>query len=214
MIKHSKCLYNGDIIGIEYIISAKDGKQINIPGRTEWLKEQGKKDKLFCTCGCGANLIVVAGDKGLRRQHFRIKKPGNRICTAVEESEESILSKVALKCWMCDKLNDEDIVANLPANMVTTTDRRYEYTFYSRSNSIGLVYWKYRLNILDDRLAILNEKNSNHVIFVLSGLNDGNTGQYPLFINKLQERQGYGLFLYLPSEEEKFDLALYENSEL
>lgn len=43
-----------------------NGHQINIPDRLKNLREKSRNNKLFCPCGCGANLILVAGDKNLR----------------------------------------------------------------------------------------------------------------------------------------------------
>ena len=51
---------------IESIYTVINGHQINIPDRLKNLREKSRNNKLFCPCGCGANLILVAGDKNLR----------------------------------------------------------------------------------------------------------------------------------------------------
>ena len=40
------------------------------PEKVEKLRELGRKGLLYCPCGCGSNLILVAGDKNLRERHI------------------------------------------------------------------------------------------------------------------------------------------------
>ena len=95
MIKRSVCIYNGKPIGIESIYTVIDGKQINIPEKLKWLSSKSKNHELFCPCGCRANLTLVAGQKMLRAQHFRINDAAaEKECTYVEETQESLDSKV------------------------------------------------------------------------------------------------------------------------
>ena len=85
------CICDDKQIGIESIYTFVDGKQINIPGKVEDLRKLGRERKLFCPCGCGNNLILVAGDKNLREQHFRIlSTEGAKECTANDEGLLSI----------------------------------------------------------------------------------------------------------------------------
>lgn len=70
MAQRTVALCNGEYIGIESIYTVVNGKQINIPHKLIDLREKSRNNKLFCPCGCGANLILVAGDKNLREQHF------------------------------------------------------------------------------------------------------------------------------------------------
>ena len=74
MAQRTVALYNGKYIGIESIFTVIDGKQINIPDKLKELRKKSQSNELFCPCGCGSNLILVAGDKNLREQHFRIKE--------------------------------------------------------------------------------------------------------------------------------------------
>ena len=80
MARRSVCLYDGKLLGIESIYTLSNGKQINIPKKTEEVRKLGREKKLFCPCGCGNNLTLVAGDRNLREQHFRMKK-GKRFIT-------------------------------------------------------------------------------------------------------------------------------------
>ena len=83
MAKRTVAFCKGRYIGIESIYTVVDGKQINIPDKLKELRDKGKNNELFCPCGCGTNLIVVAGDKNLKEQHFRIKdSKNNDNCTA------------------------------------------------------------------------------------------------------------------------------------
>lgn len=66
MAKRTVCLCEGKYIGIETIFTIIDGKQINIPDKLADLREKSRKNMLFCPCGCGANLILVASDQNLR----------------------------------------------------------------------------------------------------------------------------------------------------
>mgnify|MGYP003299418227 CR=1 FL=1 len=63
MARRSVCLYNGNLLGIESIYTLSNGKQINIPKKTEEVRKLGREKKLFCPCGCGNNLTLVAGDR-------------------------------------------------------------------------------------------------------------------------------------------------------
>ena len=208
MLRHSKCFYKDRLIGIESIFTAKDGKLINIPEYTEWLREQGRRGNLFCDCGCGATLILVAGDRQInadgekkgRRQHFRIKTRGHRECTSTEESEETLFAKITLKGWLCDKLSTDDVKMNVPINTVSESDRRYEYTLYDEKSHIGLLFWKNRKNILDERIKILEEGGDKKIICVVGAHNDVVTGQYQEYMIKVQKKQGYCLFINLPDD--------------
>lgn len=110
MALRTTCLCDGRIIGIESIFSVIGGKQINIPEKVEELRKRSRSNELFCACGCGANLVLVAGDRNLREQHFRIKDGQSETkCQYVSESETSIFSKIALKCWLDEKLDTPHI---------------------------------------------------------------------------------------------------------
>ena len=86
------CICDDKQIGIESIYTFVDGKQINIPGKVENLRKLGRERKLFCPCGCGNNLILVAGDKnqvGLCYWHHRGNIESEKIDTISELSKNS-----------------------------------------------------------------------------------------------------------------------------
>lgn len=137
MALRTVALYYGKEIGIETIYTVVNGRQINIPEKIEILREKGRKNELFCPCGCGSNLILVAGDKNLRAQHFRIKNNDkSKECRIYEEGKGSIDSKIVLKCWLDEKLHDEAIETRVPIHAVDDVNRKYEFTFFSRNKPV------------------------------------------------------------------------------
>ena len=209
MVQRSECLCNGQIIGIETIYTVINGKQINNPEKLAELREKSRNGELYCPCGCGANLILVAGDRHLREQHFRIKNAtDNNNCTAVTEGALSVFSKIVLKCWIDDKLKASDVRSRVPINLISDSDRKYEYTLLSREKSLAVCYSKNRINLLNEKFDILQENGKDiRIIYVVDIDNMGTNGQYPENNMKMQKRQGYCLFLKING----FD---YEKAEL
>ena len=120
MAQRTVCLCDGKYIGIETIYTVIDGKQINIPEKLKELRIKSQNNQLFCPCGCGANLILVAGDRNLREQHFRTKSgTDDNKCTAIKEGAVTIFSKIVLKCWLDDKIIVSDVECEVPLNDVT-----------------------------------------------------------------------------------------------
>jgi len=208
LAKRSKCLYDGNIIGIESIFTAINGKQINIPDKVEKLRELGRNGLLYCPCGCGSNLILVAGDKNLREQHFRSKNSGeNRFkCKVTHEGEESLNTKIALKCWVEDKLSKSNIQCEVPVKGISDIDRKYEYTVFEPETRIGIGYWRYRANITDEKISILNN-GASKVIYIVGDMNAGVVGQYPEFMMKVQKTQGFNLYISIGDKD-----SVYESS--
>lgn len=198
MIQRSVALYDGSYIGIESVYTVINGKQINIQSKVEEVRELGRANKLFCECGCGNNLALVAGERNLREQHFRIKRGSARKCecTALTEGQVSTDSRVVLKCWLEDKLNADDIETRVPIDVVEETKRKPEFTALSRSQKMGLRYWKTGANIIEDRLDVLHGNLSGiRVFYVVDESSRPVEGQYPETSMKIQERQGYCLLL-------------------
>jgi len=97
MAQRTVALCNGKYIGIETIYTVINGQQINIPDKLKELREKSQNNELFCPCGCGTNLILVAGDKNLREQHFREKTgTGEYECSMPTEGKTSVDSKIVL----------------------------------------------------------------------------------------------------------------------
>ena len=203
MAQRTVALCDGKYVGIETIFSVIDGKQINIPEKLEELRSKSQANQLFCPCGCGANLVLVAGDRNLREQHFRIKdKEAEKDCHAVTEGKRSIESKIALKMWLDDKLKVNDIVSRVPISDIEDTQRRYEFTFLVKSKGIALNYCFDRKNLADEKLHIL-ERNSNgiRVIHIVDCQNDETDGQFPEWMMKIQKIQGFCLMLNVSNRD-------------
>ena len=197
MVQRSVCLCDGKYIGIESIFTVIDGKQINIPDKLSALRARSRKGELFCPCGCGANLILVAGDRNLRAQHFRLKDSARQHeCTAETERPHSIYSKIVLKCWLDEKLNVSDVETRVPICLVGDTARKYEFSFVSRTSKLAVSYSCNRANLSDEKMEILRANSSGmRVIYSVDALNSCGNGQYPEALMKVQERQGYCLLL-------------------
>ncbi len=207
MALRTVALCNGKYIGIESIFTVIDGKQINIPEKLSELRRKSQNDELFCPCGCGANYILVAGDKNLREQHFRIKDGQNyENCSVVTEGRTSVDSKIVLKCWLDDNLHADDLESRVPICSLSDSNRKYEFTFISRSCGIALDYCHSRLNLSEEKQAVL-EENSNGItiIHVVDIMNGGSNGQYPECLMKVQENQKYCLLLSI--EDSGYDTA-------
>lgn len=197
MVQRSVCLCDGKYIGIESIFTVIDGKQINIPDKLSALRTRSRKGELFCPCGCGANLILVAGDRNLRAQHFRLKDSARQHeCTAETERPHSIYSKIVLKCWLDEKLNVSDVETRVPICLVGDTARKYEFSFVSRTSKLAVSYSCNRANLSDEKMEILRANSSDiRLIYIVDALNSCGNGQYPEALMKVQERQGYCLLL-------------------
>lgn len=197
MVQRSVCLCDGKYIGIESIFTVIDGKQINIPDKLSALRTRSRKGKLFCPCGCGANLILVAGDRNLRAQHFRLKDSARQHeCTAETERPHSIYSKIVLKCWLDEKLNVPDVETRVPICLVGDTARKYEFSFVTRTSKLAVSYSCNRANLSDEKMEILRANSSGiRLIYIVDALNSCGNGQYPEALMKVQERQGYCLLL-------------------
>ena len=197
MAQRTVALCNGKYIGIESIYTVVNGNQINIPYKLINLREKSRSNKLFCPCGCGANLILVAGDKNLREQHFRIKDGTSKSnCTFKTEGKESVESKIVLKCWLDDKLQTNDIETRIPIYAVENNKRKYEFSFLSKEKKIALSYCHDRRNLSDEKFDILDSNSQNiHLIYVVDIMNENRNWQYPEGLMKIQNKQGYCLLL-------------------
>lgn len=207
MAQRTVALCNGKYIGIETIYTVINGRQINIPEKLKELRAQSQRNELFCPCGCGTNLILVAGDKNLREQHFR-EKPGTGTyeCNMPTEGKTSVDSKIVLKCWLDDKLESNDIESRVPIDTVEDTKRKPEFTFLSMENKFAIRYWRTRANVLDDKLDVLAGNLSEiKVVYIVDESNGGTDGQYPEALMKLQDRQNFCLLLSI--QEAEYDKA-------
>ena len=210
MVQRSECLYDDEIIGIESIYTVIDGKQINIPEKVEALRKLGRDGLLKCTCGCGTKLILVASDRGLRQQHFRAMNGESwSECTLKQEGKNSIDSKVVIKCWLADKI-EQNIKTRVPINRISDTDRKYEVSHYVPDKDFAVNYTNLRVNLEDEKLDALEGAFGDRILHIVDKENKENFTQYPEFMNKIQKKQRYCLFLQI--EEGDYDKAMMFSS--
>lgn len=205
----SYCLYNGNFVDIAEIYEVRDGKQINIPEKLKYYRQLSNNRQLFCSCGCGEVVILVAGEKSLRKQHFRLlHKFANSNCEYQEESDISVKSKIMLKCWLSKNLPmQHEIKYRVPISQLVENGRRYELSMYSEEYDIGIVYYKQSSSILEEKIELLSEYMKSKIIYVTRIENEKTNGQYPEHMIRMQEAQGYCFYLKLTSE------SLYEEVE-
>lgn len=204
MVQRPVCLCDGKLIGIESIFTIDSiGRQINIEEKVEALRKKSRSNELFCPCGCGANLILVAGDRGVVQQHFRLRSSSQeKECQYVSEGATSVFSKIVLKCWLEEKLRGANIESRVPICAVDDTDRKYEMTLLARDRKIAVSYCHDRANLSDEKLDILDANSGDIVLhYIVDIENTGNRIQYPEMMMKVQQRQGYCLFLRLAQAE-------------
>ncbi len=218
MAQRTVAVCNGKYIGIETIYTVVNGQNINIPDKLKVLRQKSQNNELFCPCGCGANLILVAGDKNLKEQHFRIKDGENTsLCHAVTEGKISIYSKINLKCWLDENLKTGDVESRVPICAIGDSSRKYEFSFVSRSKRIAVDYCYDRVNLSDEKQSILDENSEGfRIIHIVDQKNGGSEGQYPEGLMKVQSRQNYCLLLFvndLDYSTAKMKAVFYEKDE-
>lgn len=215
MAQRTVCMSDGKYIGIESIYTVINGHQINIPEKLKELRMKSQHNQLFCPCGCGANLILVAGDRNLREQHFRLKDSEfYKVCSVITEGRISVDSKIVLKCWLDDKLYDENIESRVSISSVDDIERKYEFTFFSEKYKLAISYCYDRANLSDEKFNILeNNSRSIKIIYIADCTNRRTNGQYPERLMKIQNRQGYCLYLSIDGADyynAKLESVFYE----
>lgn len=208
MIRRSACLYEKRVIGIENICTQNNGKIEYIPSARKWLKELSHEKLLFCPCGCGNNLTLVAGK--IRRPHFKIQDtPGAKKCLVVEESAVSVWSRIILKAWFDTKLRSDKIETRVPINRICDSNRKFEYSLYDFENKIGLCYWYDKSNIESIKVDVLERNVDVKRILYISDIHNSHSNYPDLkLMLKVQEKQGYLLYLSLNEEDEYEDAYL------
>lgn len=161
-------------IGIESVYTVVEGRQINIPEKIEELRRKSRAHALFCPCGCGSRLILVAGDRNLREQHFRIHEKGNLPCRAVLEGDLSISSRIALKRWLDETLGSPDLQTRVPIRTVDGTDRKYEFSLLCLERKTAVSYSCKRENLSDEKIRVLEgNRQGIRTFYVMDSGNGG-----------------------------------------
>ena len=211
-------LKSGKYIRIESIYTVINGKQINIQGKVEEIRRLGRARELFCPCGCGINLFLSASPDSLRKQHFK-KFPGqnDKDCHFKGESEESLNSKIVLKCWMDDKLKTYDVEDKRAICKVDDIDRKFQFTLLSMDKKIAVSYCRKDFNLSDEKIEVLQSNKSDiKTIYVEDAANGNCEGQYPEYLMKIQKIQNYCLLLTIDDynyERAKLEAVFYAKDE-
>lgn len=215
----SYCLYDGKLVSIAEIYEIIDGKQINIPDKLEYYRKLSDSRKLSCSCGCGDIVILIAGEKNKRRQHFRLlRKFANSNCQYHEESDISFKSKIMLECWFKKNFSVMDcgMRYKVPISQLAENKRRYELSMYFEDYDIGIIYNRNITNILEEKLELLKEYVKTKIIYVTGIDNEETNGQYPEHMMRVQEAQGFCFYLDLNKEslyeEVKAKVSFYEKT--
>lgn len=196
-------LCNGEYIHISSIYDVIDGKQINKEKELKELRQKARNLELFCPCGCKSNVTVVAGDKMIRKQHFRLlHSENNKNCIGVVEGIVSIQSRIVIDKWLRDKLNTDDIESRVPVCSVSDTKRRYEFSFLSERKKIAVNYCHLKSNISEEKLSILDEnRNGKCIIHIVDAINGSCEEQFPEHLKKIQNKQDFCLLLSIEGAE-------------
>lgn len=205
-VTRGECLYDDEIISIASVYTVIDGKQINIPEQLHKMRNLSRGKKLFCPCGCGRNLVLVANEQSSRAQHFRLWPSAindDSLCTYQEESGLTLHAKVMLKCWLEQSLKATSLKYNVPISEVSAeNERRYQMSVYSTEHDIGIVYYKYTSNIEEEKVSLLSDYAESKIFFVSRIENEEHNGQYPEKFKPIQDRQGFCMFLKMDEESD------------
>lgn len=196
-------LHNGKYIHISSIYEIINGKQINKEKELKELRKKAQNNELFCPCGCKSNVTVVAGDKMIRKQHFRlIHSENNKNCIGATEGIVSIQSRIVLDKWLKDKLKTNDIESRIPICSVSDTKRKYEFSFLSESKRVAINYCHLKSNISEEKMSVLEENRKGKcIIHIVDSINGGCNGQFPEYLKRIQDIQGFCLLLSIDSAE-------------
>ena len=220
MLMHNAaiCTEDGRIIRIEEVYTlSEDGKKINKPGVVEEVRRLGKENKLVCECNCGGFLMLKAGSAMIRAQHYALKPGQAHIqCRAKSESIDTLLSRITLKCWLDSvfSLQGNEIRYAVPYNSeFAEGDRRFELTFYVPSRKFGLIHCDVSL-IDSEKLSFFSKQEHIKFLAVSTPLKHPHVGQYPEYNMRMQNSQGYCVFLNSQEEYSRstFTVVRYEKN--
>ncbi len=194
------CLVDGEYHSIDEIYDVIDGKQINIPEQLEKYRTLTKKGKLLCDCGCGAKLMIVAGPREDRAQHFRAfphQEDKLKGCKAKEETEETYLSRIYLNDWLMQiwDLQKDDIRHNVALSTVSEEKRGYRFTHYINKKNFGICYAHLDRNLDSEKIDSMFNEQDKKVLCIVDYFNGYNEGQYPEYLMRVQKRQNFCVLL-------------------
>ena len=212
------CTEDGRAIWIEEIYTlSENGEKINKPGVIEEVRRLGKENKLVCDCNCGGFLYLRAGSSTKVTQHYALKPGQGHIqCRAKSENMYTLLSRITLKCWIDSvfSLKGDGIQYAVPYNSeFSEGDRRFELTFYVPSQKFGLIHGDVSL-IDSEKLSFFASQGRVKILAVSTPPAQHHVGQYPEYHMRMQNLQGYCVFLNAQEEYSKstFTIVRYEKN--
>jgi hypothetical protein len=110
---------------------------------------------------------------------------------------------------MDNNLQSDKIESRVSIDRVYETNRKFEFTFYDFLNKIGICYWYDRANITSDKIDIIQSFiEDKKMIYITNSHNAGSNGQYPEFVIKIQNAQGYVVYLKIDENDDYKDVYL------
>lgn len=200
--RQERILYIDELVTIEY--SNDEIHYMNNNSRLfREVRRASREHRLFCTCGCGSNLQLVAGDKSVTTHRFfrNYMDFANANC-CYDESPLTQKSKILLRTWLNQTLRRE-LLNDVPIAEIDRGNRRYELTYYAQEYDFGLVYANEAKNIPFEKIQELDEYKEMHILYLTDIHNLIQSGQLPVHQIDMQDKQGYCLFLKIADPEKE-----------
>lgn len=200
-IKYKECLYDGQLLPIETVFTVNEfGEHINVLGEIERVRKLGRNKELFCPCGCGTNLMLVAGENSTgRTQHFRAYSNQENTCKyeLMNERGSYELRKV-LKLWLDNqfRLAPDDIEYNVTTREVADSTRKFEINMLVRTKGVGICYLHNLSHLDEDKMQHLKSLYEQiNILYFTDSSKIVESGQYPEYQVKILDYQGFVLFV-------------------
>jgi hypothetical protein len=191
-------LLDGEIYGIQSVYELVGGLKVNKKGVVEAVHQYGREGRLTCPDGSGAKMQLYVSEEGKFSPHFR-RLHGEVHPESCIESDGMVglFSKLLLKKWLSRNLGSSEIDERVPMMDISDSSRRFEYTFLSRDQKIGIVYAYKRENISPEKLVLMKQyEGRTNIAAIVDADNFLDTWQYQEHMSKVQDTQGSCLFLY------------------
>lgn len=205
--RQERILYIDELVTIEY--SNDEIHYMNNDSRLfREVRRASREHRLFCTCGCGSNLQLVAGDKSVTtRRFFRNYMDFANANCCYDESPLTQKCKILLRAWLNQTLQ-RNLLYDVPIAEIDKGNRRYELTYYAQEYDFGLVYANEAKNIPFEKIQELDEYREMHILYLTDIHNLIQSGQLPVHQIDMQDKQGYCLFLKIADpEKEEYPLT-------
>lgn len=197
-----RILYIDELVTVEY--SNDEIHYMNNDSRLfREVRRASREHRLFCTCGCGGNLQLVAGDKSTTTHRFfrNYVDTANANC-CYDESPLTQKSKILLRTWLNQSLQ-RGLLNDIPIAEIDKGNRRYELTYYAQAYDFGLVYANEAKNIPFEKIQELDEYREMHILYLSDIHNLLQSGQLPVHQIDMQDKQGFCLFLKIADPEKE-----------